>query len=206
MKYLKYFETFTNKVVLGIDIDGTINNMVDAYNTLYKKYFPNNKIYDADISWDWYQQMDYNGADPKEWFNNHKAEIFSICQPYTGAVNTINNIYEFIKSHGFTLNIVTNQPTPEAKLAAKEWLDRNGFKYDNVVFATPSSDKWKYADIMVDDSHKVIGTKPLGKISIKIMHEWNTEVEGDFNIPNINALTINLVKQAIDKLDNNTTA
>ena len=166
MKYLKYFETFTNKVVLGIDMNGTINNITDT----------------------------------------HTSDAFTTYQPYPDAVNTINNIYEYIHSQGFILNIVTTQPTSEAQASAKEWIDRNGFKYDNIVYAISSSDKWKYADIMVDDSHKVIGNKPLGKVGIKIINEWNTETEGDFNIPNISSLTINLVKQAIDKLENSTTA
>ena len=205
MKYLKSFETFTNKVIIGIDIDGTINNMVVAYNTLYKNYFPGKEVFFAD-KWDWYKKMDYDGADPLEWFNSHKAEVFETCQPYQGAVITINNIYDFIKSHGFTLNVVTNQPTPEAKEAAKAWLDKNGFKYDDIIFAEPSGAKWKYVDIMVDDSDKVIGAKPLGKVAIKIIQPWNSETEGDFNIPNIKALTIDLLKQAIDKLKNKTTA
>ena len=36
MKHLKLFETFTNKVTIGIDIDGTICNFRDAYNLTYK--------------------------------------------------------------------------------------------------------------------------------------------------------------------------
>ena len=37
LKHLKLFDTFTNKIVIGIDIDGTINNFSDAYNSLFKK-------------------------------------------------------------------------------------------------------------------------------------------------------------------------
>ena len=38
MKYLQLYETFTNKVLIGIDIDGTISNFGEAYNSLYKRY------------------------------------------------------------------------------------------------------------------------------------------------------------------------
>ena len=44
MKILKYYEDYINKVSIGIDIDGTINNFGEAYNTLYKKYFPDKLI------------------------------------------------------------------------------------------------------------------------------------------------------------------
>ena len=203
MKHLKLFETFNNKVTIGIDIDGTICDFVNSYNTLYKRYFPDKEI-TSDQNWHWYETMDYNGESSKTWFNNKKAEVFDIAQPYKGAVDTVNNIYDFVKTYGYTLNIITKQPTEESKNAAKKWLDHYGFKYDDIIFVNSSSDKWKFVDILVEDSQKVIGSKPLSKVSIKIEHPHNTEIEGDFNIFEINNLTIDIIKQAISKLKNKT--
>ena len=204
MKHLKYYETFTNKVIIGVDIDGTINDFFNGYNLLYKKYFPDKEIPEVDDWW-WYKKLDYNGEDARQWFNNHKGEIFEISQPYQGAVETVNNIHQFAKSYGFTLNIVTNQPTEDSKVAAEKWLQKYGFQYDNLIFSETSKDKWKYADIMVDDADKVIGVKPLSKISIKIEQPYNINTESDFSILNIRGLTIDLVKRAISKLKNKTT-
>ena len=205
MKYLQIYETFTNKITIGIDIDGTICDFVNAYNTLYKRYFPNNEI-SQDQNWDWYETMNYNGESSKTWFNNKKSEIFDVAHPYKGSVDTVNNIYDFIKTHGFTLNIITKQPTEESKESAKKWLDHYGFKYDDIIFVNSSMEKWKYCDILVDDSQKVIGSKPLSKVSIKIEHPHNTEIEGDFNIMTISNLTIDLMQKAISKLKNKTAA
>ena len=72
MKHLILFETFTNKITIGIDIDGTICDFVNAYNTLYKRYFPDKEI-SQDQSWRWYESMDYNGESSKKWFENKKA-------------------------------------------------------------------------------------------------------------------------------------
>jgi hypothetical protein len=201
MKHLILFETFTNKITIGIDIDGTINNFFDGYNLLYKRYFPDKEIVNITDDWFWYQKMDYNGVNGRKWFNEHKAEVFEISQPYPGAVESINNIYDFAKSYGFTLNIVTNQPNEASQIAAKEWLDKYGFKYDNIIYSETSKDKWKYADIMVDDADKVIGVKPLSKVSIKIDQPYNN-AESDFTIPNIKSLTIDIIKQAMAKLKN----
>jgi hypothetical protein len=204
MKYLELYETFTNKVEIGIDIDGTLCNFSDAYNNLYKTYFPDKEPALND-DWYWYQRMDYNGVKPGEWFRSKKAEVFDLAQPYPDAVNTLNNIYDFIKTHGFTLNIVTCQQSKEAKEAAKVWIDKYGFKYDDIIFVDASKDKWKYADIMVDDADKVVGTKPVSKVCIKIDQLWNTATNGDIDIPNIKGLTIDVIQQAISKLKNKTT-
>ena len=204
MKFLELYDTFTNKVTIGIGIDGTICNFSDAYNSLYKTYFPDKDTVLND-DWYWYQKMDYNGVKPGDWFRSKKAEVFDLAQPYPGAVNTINDLYDFIKTHGFTLNIVTCQQSKEAKDAARIWIDKYGFKYDDIVFVDAAKDKWKYADIMVDDADKVIGTKPVSKVCIKIVQLWNTSTDGDINIQNIKGLTIDVAQQAISKLKNKTT-
>lgn len=204
MKHLIYYETFTNKVSIGIDVDGTISDFTSAFNAIYKKYFPDKEIAPAD-HWDWYQKMDYGGADPDAWFKEKKGESFNFAQPYTGAVESVNNIYDFVKTYGFSLKIVTNQVDENSRNAARQWLEKYGFKYDEIIFVDNAKDKWNYVDIMVDDADKVIGTKPLSKVAIKIEQLWNTNTEGDFNIPNIKGLTIDLIKQAVSKLKNKTT-
>ena len=45
----------------------------------------------------------------------------------------------------------------------------------------------------------------LSKICIKVDQLWNTDTEGDINIPNIKGLTIDVMKKAISMLKNNTT-
>jgi uncharacterized HAD superfamily protein len=204
MKYLQLFETFTNKIILGIDIDGTICNFVDGYNLVYKKYFPDKEIIPVD-DWYWYRKLDYNGEEPDKWFLEKKAEIFDIAKPYENAQTSVNNIYDFIKSQGYTLNIITNQPNQESKIAAQNWLNKYDFRYDKLIFVLSTKEKWNYTDIMVDDADKVIGTKPLSKVSIKIEQLWNINTRGDFNIPHIKLLSIDIIKQAISKLKNNIT-
>lgn len=205
MKHLELYEAFTSKVTIGIDIDGTISNFTEAYNSLFKRYFPNNEINKDITDWFWYQKMKYDGADASKWMKAKKAETFDLAQPFPDAVNTINNIYDFVKTHGHTLNIVTNQITPEAKEKAKEWLDKYGFKFDDIVFVDMAKDKWKHVDIMVDDAPKVIDSKPLSKVSIKPEQPWNQNSTGDFNLPKIKDLTIDIMQRAIAKLRNTTT-
>lgn len=200
MKYLKKFEMFKDNIIIGIDIDGTINNFSEGFDIVYKRYFPDKELIIND-DWYWYQKLDYNGENPNKWFREKKSETFEYSKPYPGAVVTINNIYDFIKSQDYTMNLVTCQPKEDAKEAAKLWIEKYGFNFDDIIFVDASKDKWKYVDIMVDDGPKVIGNKPLSKVSIKIDQLWNTEYDGDINLQNIKGLTIDVIKNAIDKLE-----
>jgi hypothetical protein len=53
---------------------------------------------------------------------------------------------------------------------------------------------------MVDDADKVINSKPIDKVCIKIEQLWNEDCDGDFNIPNIKSLSIGVLTNAIEKL------
>ena len=83
--------------------------------------------------------------------------------------------------------------------------EKYGFKYDDIVFVNKAEDKWKFSDVMVDDAPKVIGSKPLSKVAVKIEQIYNNDVQGDFNIANIKDLTIDLMQHAISKLKNKNT-
>lgn len=199
MLYIKRFESFNSKIIIGVDIDGTLYDFISSYNVLYKRYFPEKNI-NTDCTWDWYKKMDYNGVDPKKWMELKKSEIFQISKPYANTAVTLNNIYDFIKSYGYDLYFITLQPNEDSKLESKKWLDNFGFKYDDIIYVDISKDKWKFADILIDDSPLVLGSKPLNKISIKIEHDYNSEIDGDFNINNINNLNIDFIKKAISKI------
>lgn len=104
----------------------------------------------------------------------------------------INNVYDFIKSYGITLNIIS----PETSTDIISWLDNIGIKYDGVVFVDKSK-IWNNVDILIEDDPYIINSKPLSKVCIKVTTPSNENILNDINIPNIAGLTISIVKSAI---------
>lgn len=108
----------------------------------------------------------------------------------------INNIYDFIKTYGFTLNIISTPTT----LDIDKWLSDNNIKYDNIIIVD-KKDIWKNVDILIEDDSFIINSKPLSKICIKVTKTGNDTILNDINIPNISALTINVIKNAISNIN-----
>lgn len=109
---------------------------------------------------------------------------------------SLNNVYDFIKTYGFILNILS----PESKKDAKLWLDKNEYKYDDIIFVDNVKDKWETSDIVIDDNIHVINSKPLSKVCIKKSTVDNINSLTDINVPSIKYLTISIIKTAISKL------
>jgi uncharacterized HAD superfamily protein len=59
---------------------------------------------------------------------NEEPERMSTCLPYEGAVNIINTWY----AQGHIITFFTSR-TDEHELLTKEWLEKHGFKYHNLL-------------------------------------------------------------------------
>ncbi|MDD4625224.1 MAG: hypothetical protein PHC82_02790 [Candidatus Pacebacteria bacterium] len=60
-----------------------------------------------------------------------------MAKPLSGAKENINNFYE----QGHTIVIYSARSWPEYKMT-KDWLDKNGFKYHELVLGKPVGDVW----------------------------------------------------------------
>lgn len=201
---LKTFERFSHlhERVLGVDLDGVLNNFAEGFNDIYLKCFPGRKVVPVNKidDWYWYHSLEYNGQEPYEWMENHRYEMWKISKPYPGAVYAMKEIFKYTQDNGIMLRIVTCQPGQDAPRGAIDWLSKYGIRYDDIAFVPRSVDKWDQADVQVDDSPYVIRRKPHDKVSIKIIQKWNLSDDADFEISDIALLSPELVEEAFKKL------
>lgn len=202
---IRTFEKFAHfqEKILGVDLDGVLNDYVYGFNTIYHKYFPDKRVIPPDEinDWYWYKKLDYNGQNPYHWVDAHRQEMWKVSIPYPGAVEKMKQIYEYTQNNGIMLRIVTCQPGPGSSEEALNWLRRNGIKYDDISFVPRSLDKWDQSDVQIDDAPHVISTKPDDKVSIKVEQLWNENVRGDFNIYDITFLTPKIIEKAFKKFN-----
>jgi hypothetical protein len=83
---------------------------------------------------------------------NEEPERMSTCLPYEGAVNIINTWY----AQGHIITFFTSR-TGEHELVTKEWLEKHGFKYHNLLLNKPRGGNYHWID-----NHTVRATRYNG--------------------------------------------
>ena len=83
---------------------------------------------------------------------NEEPERMSTCLPYEGAVNIINTWY----AQGHIITFFTSR-TDEHELVTKEWLEKHGFKYHNLLLNKPRGGNYHWID-----NHTVRATRYNG--------------------------------------------
>ena len=72
---------------------------------------------------------------------NEEPERMFTCLPYEGAVETINSWYD----QGHIITFFTSR-TDEHEVVTKQWLDKHGFKYHNLLLNKPRGGNYHWID------------------------------------------------------------
>jgi hypothetical protein len=84
---------------------------------------------------------------------NEEPWRMSDCEPYDGSVDIINGWY----NEGHIITFFTSR-TDEHEIVTKQWLDKHGFKYHNILFNKPRGGNYHWID-----NHIVRATRYTGK-------------------------------------------
>lgn len=87
-------------------------------------------------------------------------------EPYDGSVDMINNWYD----DGHIVTFFTSR-TDEHEIVTKQWLDKHGFKYHNILFNKPRGGNYHWID-----NHIVRATRYEGKFTELIEKSVNIQV------------------------------
>lgn len=171
---------------IGVDLDGVCRNFIDAMSKAFASAYPEHahKIkpqttYAFD-NWP-FKEL---GVDPWDFMKQHPQEIFALAIPIPGAIEAVGEIVRKLAPLGHRIVICSHQ-SPDISRYSWLWLYLNQVPVSNVVFVEDSRDKWKYVDIMIDDSPHVLDAKPEGKISFKVNHIYNKDTKSDWSIDHI---------------------
>ncbi len=179
-----------NKKILGIDIDGVIRAFIDRFACIYEREMGIKPLLPV-TNENLLKHFPFpNGEKELESFiyEEFVLEIFAHANEIK--LNTmfyVNQLADKVKKMGHEVIIVSKQ-FAKSKPATLFFLSKTGCLVDKIIFVQNSSDKWKYVDIMVDDSPEVLNSKPEGKISIKFDTEYNKEVKSNYSIDDIKIL------------------
>ena len=97
---------------------------------------------------------------------NEQPERMATCLPYEGSVDMINTWYD----DGHIITFFTSR-TDEHEIVTKQWLDKHGFKYHNLLLNKPRGGNYHWID-----NHIVRATRYDGKWGELIKKEHTIEV------------------------------
>jgi len=97
---------------------------------------------------------------------NEESERMATCLPYEGSVDMINTWYD----DGHIITFFTSR-TDEHEIVTKQWLDKHGFKYHNLLLNKPRGGNYHWID-----NHIVRATRYDGKWGELVKKEHTIEV------------------------------
>ncbi len=116
-------------------------------------------------------------------YNNAAFEIFGRSQErIDGMLMRLKSLEEKLK---FKF-ILLNKESPRSKCATLFFLSKNNFEFKTLHFPTNEKDFWRSVDALVTDNPKILEVKPVEKISIKVLNEYNKDIPSDYTITNFN--------------------
>ena len=97
---------------------------------------------------------------------NEESERMATCLPYEGSVDMINTWYD----DGHIITFFTSR-TDEHEIVTKQWFDKHGFKYHNLLLNKPRGGNYHWID-----NHIVRATRYDGKWGELVKKEHTIEV------------------------------
>ena len=97
---------------------------------------------------------------------NEEPERMATCLPYEGSVDMINTWYD----NGHIITFFTSR-TDEHEIVTKQWLDKHGFKYHDLLLNKPRGGNYHWID-----NHIVRATRYDGKWGGLVKKEHTIEV------------------------------
>ena len=195
---------------IGISINGVIRDFIPKFEAVYDKYFPVDEDEET-------PKRNINNLNLLEHFVftggttelNHfmyveaALEIFGHAgEVKLNAVEHLNQLHNLIEDMGHT-PIIISKELNNSKPATLFFLSKLSAKINNIVFIRDYNKKWEHVDILITANPTALNTKPTGKISIKVIKEYNKDISSDYTIVDLKELLDN--KKILEKIINTET-
>jgi hypothetical protein len=190
---------------IGISINGVIRDFIPKFESIYDKYFPVDEGEET-------PKRNINTLNLLEHFvftggttelNNFMyveaaLEIFGHAgEVKLNAVEHLNQLHNLIEDMGHT-PIIISKELNNSKPATLFFLSKLSAKINNIVFIRDYNKKWEHVDILITANPTALNTKPTGKISIKVIKEYNKDNNSDYTIVDLKELLDN--KKILEKI------
>jgi len=186
---------------VGITIDGVIRDFITKFESVYDKYYPvdideseeeTEELPERDIkTLDLLDYFEFSGG-TKElnefMYVDAALEIFGHAgEVKLNSVEHLNQLHNIIEDLGHT-PIVISKELNNSKPATLFFLSKLSSKINNIIFVRDYDKKWDHVDILITANPETLKIKPSGKISIKVINEYNKNIDSDYTLVDLKEL------------------
>lgn len=186
---------------VGITIDGVIRDFITKFESVYDKYHPvdideseeeTEELPERDIkTLDLLDYFEFSGG-TKElnefMYVDAALEIFGHAgEVKLNSVEHLNQLHNIIEDLGH-IPIVISKELNNSKPATLFFLSKLSSKINNIIFVRDYDKKWDHVDILITANPETLKIKPSGKISIKVINEYNKNIDSDYTLVDLKEL------------------
>jgi len=186
---------------VGITIDGVIRDFITKFESVYDKYYPvdideseeeTEELPERDIkTLDLLDYFEFSGG-TKElnefMYVDAALEIFGHAgEVKLNSVEHLNQLHNIIEDLGH-IPIVISKELNNSKPATLFFLSKLSSKINNIIFVRDYDKKWDHVDILITANPETLKIKPSGKISIKVINEYNKNIDSDYTLVDLKEL------------------
>lgn len=182
---------------VGITLDGVVRDFITKFEAVYDKYFPEEleegeELPERDInSLDLLDHFEFSGGTTelnKFMYVDAALEIFGHAgEVKLNSIEHLNQLHNLIEDLGHT-PIVISKELNNSKPATLFFLSKLSTKINNIIFVRDYDKKWDHADILITANPETLKSKTSGKISIKVINEYNKNIDSDYTLVDLKEL------------------
>jgi predicted metalloenzyme YecM len=184
-------------MIVGITLDGVVRDFITKFEAVYDKYFPveleeGEELPERDInSLDLLDHFEFSGGTTelsKFMYVDAALEIFGHAgEVKLNSVEHLNQLHNLIEDLGHT-PIVISKELNNSKPATLFFLSKLSSKINNIIFVRDYDKKWEHVDVLITANPEALKSKKTGKISIKVINDYNKDIDSDYTIVDLKEL------------------
>jgi len=182
---------------VGITLYGVVRDFITKFEAVYDKYFPEEleegeELPERDInSLDLLDHFEFSGGTTelnKFMYVDAALEIFGHAgEVKLNSIEHLNQLHNLIEDLGHT-PIVISKELNNSKPATLFFLSKLSTKINNIIFVRDYDKKWDHVDILITANPETLKSKTPGKISIKVINEYNKDIDSDYTLVDLKEL------------------
>ena len=182
---------------IGITIDGVVRDFITKFESVYDKYYPieleegEEPVKREITTLNLLDHFEFSGGTQelnKFLYVDASLEIFGHAgETKLNSVEHLNQLHNLIEDLGHE-PIIISKELNNSKPSTLFFLSKLSCKVNTIKFVRNYSDKWDHVDVLITASPDTLLSKPLDKVSIKVINTYNKMCNSDYTIVDLKEL------------------